>query len=271
MGPTGGASARGVSVIVPAYNEAAILEGTVRDLVRVLTELKRPFEVVVADDCSKDDTLAVARSLAKADPRVRVATHTPNRGKGAAIRMGFAASTMPIVGYVDADIRPDAETLRAYLAALDKGCHIALANKWHSESRVEYTFARKFASYGYALFAKVLFWIPVVDTQCGFKFFDRRILEKAMPHLTVDRFGFDVELLAWCVHYGARIEALPIRIREIRESKVNKLEVLKMLKDLLLARIHMWTGARRRDPVVVTPEVEVDVEPSAPVEVAPRV
>ena len=259
MPPLGGPDARGVSVIVPAYNEADVLEQTLDDLVAALTKLGRPFEVVVADDCSRDDTLAVARSYAKRDPRVKVTTHAPNRGKGAAIRTGYAATTMPIVAYIDADIRPDAGTLRGYVDMVEAGYGVVLANKWDPASHVDYTFARRFASYGYAVFAKALFWIPVVDTQCGFKFFDRRVLERAMPHVRVDRFGFDVELLAWCVHYGAGIAALPIRIAEIRESKVNHVEVLKMFKDLLVARVRMWRA--RRDPPPRAPSVAPDANP----------
>lgn len=259
MPPPGGPDARGVSVIVPAYNEAGVLEKTLDDLVAAFSRLGRPFEVVVADDCSRDDTLAVAAAYAKRDPRVKVATHVPNRGKGAAIRTGFARTTMPIVAYIDADIRPDAGTLRAYVDMVEAGYGVVLANKWDPASRVDYTFARRFASYAYAVFAKALFWIPVVDTQCGFKFFDRRVLERAIPHVRVDRFGFDVELLAWCVHHGARISALPIRIAEIRESKVNHVEVLKMFKDLLVARVRMWRT--RRDLAPRAPAVAPDANP----------
>lgn len=260
MPPLGGPDGRGVSVIVPAYNEAEFLEATLDDLIGALSRLGRPFEVIVADDCSRDDTLAVAHAYAKRDARVKVATHVPNRGKGAAVRTGFAHATMPIVAYIDADIRPDAATLRAYVDTVDAGYGVALANKWDPASRVEYTFARRFASYGYAVFAKALFWVPVVDTQCGFKFFDRRVLEKAIPQVRVDRFGFDVELLAWCVHHGATIAALPIRIAEIRESRVNAVEVLKMFKDLLVARVHMWR-ARRRERAPRAPAVAPDANP----------
>lgn len=242
--------ARGFSIIVPAYNEAAVIEDTLRALVIECSKLGRPFEIVVADDCSSDDTVSVVHSFSKRDDRVKVVTHVPNRGKGAAVRTGFAATRSPIVAYVDADIRPSAETLARYLSEIDGGQDIALANKWDKASHIEYSFARKFASYAYAVFAKALFWIPIVDTQCGFKFFDRRLLERAVPHVRVDRFGFDVELMAWCVHYGARITALPIEIEEIRESRVNSVEVLKMFKDLLIARIRMWQQRRMDRPAV---------------------
>lgn len=261
MGEHRGPAGKGVSIIVPAFNEAKILEATLDDLVAGLSKLGRPFEIVVADDCSQDDTLTIARSYAKADPRVKVATHVPNRGKGAAVRTAFEQAVMPIVAYVDADIRPDAGTLQAYIDAVEAGHDVVLANKWDPASQVEYSFARRFASYGYAVFAKALFWVPVVDTQCGFKFFDRRMLEKVIPHVRVDRFGFDVELLAWCVHHGARTAALPIQIPEIRESRVNHVEVLKMFKDLLIARVRMWQARREEPPTVRSPTLPADVNP----------
>lgn len=242
---------RGLSVIVPAYNEGKIIEATLDSLGAELAKLDRPFEVVVADDCSKDDTLEVMRSYAKSHEWVRVATHVPNRGKGAAIRTGFLATTMPIVAYIDADIRPDAPTLARYVDAIDAGHHVVMANKWDPASHIDYSFARKFASYAYAVFAKALFWIPIVDTQCGFKFFERRLLEKVMPRGTIDRFGFDIELLAWCVEERARFLMLPIEIEEIRTSRVTYVEVLKMFKDLLIARIRIWQTrwrARRAAP-----------------------
>lgn len=231
---------RGVSVIIPAYNEGRIIERTLDEMRAAFDQVGRDYELVVADDCSTDDTYEIVRSYAKTHPQVKVVTHAPNRGKGAAIRTGFGGTTLPIVAYIDADIHPAPETIARYLAELDNGFDIVLANKWDPTSRVEHSFVRQFASTGYGVFAKALFWIPIVDTQCGFKFFDRALLEKVMPRLTIDRFGFDIELLAWCVKDGARIAALPIDIEEIRASKVNKIEVLKMFKDLMIARLRMW-------------------------------
>lgn len=254
MARDGIAHGDGVSIILPAYNEAAVIAESIDSMRRALDGTQRPYEIIVADDCSRDDTREIVTAYAARFPNVRLATHSPNRGKGAAIRTGFAAARHPIVAYIDADIRTDTETMERYLHAVES-VDIVLANKWDSDSSVEYTFFRRFASTAYAVFAKALFWVPIVDTQCGFKFFRRKTLESAMPHLHIDRFGFDVELLSVCLKNGATWTALPIDVREVRQSRVTRLDMLKMFKDLLIARIWIWKlsyqerRGRRRVPV----------------------
>src|SRR5206468_6166409 len=84
-----------LSVVLPAYNEAANLHATVESALEVLRGLGGRFEVIIVDDGSRDGTGALADALARATPEVRTVHHPHNRGYGAAIRSGFTAAAVP--------------------------------------------------------------------------------------------------------------------------------------------------------------------------------
>lgn len=240
---SGRLSSIGVSVLVPAYNEEQILESNLEKLEAVLADLGLDYEIVVVDDASRDSTFRVAKEYSEAHPRVKAVTYDVNGGKGCAIKRGFGETTKAIVGYIDADIeiRPD-ELVRYVQTIENEGADAVVANKWDPRSEVDYAFTRKFLSYGFGTLVKIMVGVPLFDTQCGVKFFRREVLEKTLRHVKVDRFGFDVELLAYVLRYGYGVRALPITVREVRTSRVNWVEMLKMFKDIALTRMRMMDG-----------------------------
>src|SRR5262249_55174676 len=96
-------TARGLAVVLPAYNEEAVIAETVRECVRVLSIVAPDFEISVVDDGSRDRTGAIADELAAADPRVTVVHNRPNRGYGGALIAGFAAASKPLTFFMDSD------------------------------------------------------------------------------------------------------------------------------------------------------------------------
>src|SRR5881409_3441839 len=115
--PNAGAQAAiPLSVVLPAYNEAANLHATVEGALEVLRELGGRFEVIVVDDGSRDGTGGLADALARETPEVRAVHHPSNRGYGAAIRSGFAAATLPWLFFTDADGQFDLRELPTLLS-----------------------------------------------------------------------------------------------------------------------------------------------------------
>jgi len=107
----------GISAVLPAYNEAAAITKTVADLRAVLARLGPPFEIIVVNDGSADQTGVIAEGLATRDPAIRVVHHPRNLGYGAALKSGFAAARREWVFLMDADGQFDPEELPGFIEA----------------------------------------------------------------------------------------------------------------------------------------------------------
>lgn len=194
-----------LSIIVPAYNE----EQTVETVMKKLRELKEPVEIIAVNDCSTDGTGAVLDRLKKVGLVDQVIHHPQNRGKGAALRAGFAAATGEVVVVQDADLEYDPADLPALLLPIKRGVADAVFGSrfqggphrvlyfWHSVGNSVLT-----------LLSNMFTNLNLTDMETCYKVI-RADLIKKLP-LTSDRFGFEVEITARLAQAGARIWELPI-------------------------------------------------------------
>jgi glycosyltransferase involved in cell wall biosynthesis len=118
-----------ISVVVPAYNEESRLEPTLREVIRYLSERDEGFEVLVVDDGSSDETIAVARRVAREHPQIEVIALERNRGKGAAVRAGMLAAQGERMLFSDADLATPIAELPKLEAALTAGADVAIASR----------------------------------------------------------------------------------------------------------------------------------------------
>lgn len=186
-------------VVMPAYNEERTI---VESVGRVLAQ---PFvrEVVAVDDGSVDRTLELLRSID--DPRVRVLAHGVNRGKGAALRTGFAAAGSPFVAIQDADLEYDPADLERLLVPLRDGRADVVYGSRFSGSR-EHRVLYYWHSVGNRLLttlSNMATNINLTDMETCYKVFRRDVL--ASIELTEDRFGFEPEVTARIAADGYRI------------------------------------------------------------------
>ncbi len=195
-----------LSVVMPVYNEAATVGPA---LAAVLAQ--RPVrEVIVVDDGSGDGSRDILARLAAGEPRVRLLLQETNRGKGAALRRGFAAATAPYVLVQDADLEYDPGEYHLLLAPLLSGradvvygsrFKGALAQRvlyfWHSLGNRFLTFLSNMATN-----------INLTDMETCYKAFRREIIQ-SLP-LREDRFGFEPEVTARLAHLHLRIYEVPI-------------------------------------------------------------
>jgi glycosyltransferase involved in cell wall biosynthesis len=195
------ADERCLSVVMPCFNERATIEAIVE---RVLTS---PFtsEVVIVDDGSTDGTLEVLQKLAQREPRIRLFEQNPNRGKGAALRMGFANTTAPYVIVQDADLEYDPSEYHVMLEPLIDGrADVVFGSRFqgHSAHRVLY-FWHSIGNKMLTLFSNMLTDLNLSDMETCYKAFRREVLES----ITVreDRFGFEPEITAKVAAGGWRI------------------------------------------------------------------
>jgi dolichyl-phosphate beta-glucosyltransferase len=237
-----------ISIVIPAYNEEARIGPTVTRVCAHLAARGGPWQVIVVDDGSRDETIAVAGAAAAGDPRVQVLAQPANRGKGAAVRAGMLAATGQRLLFSDADLATPIEELGKLEARLDAGADVAIASRAlaGSDIRVRQHPARELMGRTFNLLVRTLLGGGIRDTQCGFKLFTRPAARDLFGRATVDGFAFDVELL-WLARGRWRVDEVPVVWRHVEESKVSPgVDAARMFVDLVRVRLRHRRRPERR-------------------------
>ena len=205
-----------LSIVVPAYNEAARLGRSLQEIIRYLNDTREPSEVIVVDDGSTDETADIARQSLQDSGVVstRVVRYEENRGKGYAVRLGLLEAQANIALFSDADLStPITETpklvdpirsgevdLTFGSRALDRRL-IGVHQPWRREQggRV------------FNVIVRMATGLPFWDTQCGFKAFRMSVCRPLIEAAQIDRFGFDVELIYLGQLASLRLQEIPVR------------------------------------------------------------
>ncbi|HET9795778.1 MAG TPA: dolichyl-phosphate beta-glucosyltransferase [Thermoanaerobaculia bacterium] len=230
-----------VSLVVPAFNEERRLPATLARIGEYLRGAgESQWEIVVVDDGSSDRTAEAARAAAPAaGAPVEVVVLPRNRGKGAAIREGVARTRGERVLVSDADLSTPIEEWRRLR---DAGAPVAIGSRALDEATVR----RRQAWYRRALgklFNRVVRALSVPgirDTQCGFKLFDGDVARELFAAARIDRFAWDVEILALARARGLRIAEVPVLWFNSPESKVSVVrDLIPTMRDLIRIRLRV--------------------------------
>lgn len=233
-----------LSIVIAAYNEEARICGSLQMIREYLERERQECEIIVVDDGSTDRTAAVVEEMSCGFPALTVIRYETNRGKGYALRTGVMASQGDIVLLSDADLSTpieELETLRPHLA--ERGCHIAIGSRALALSRIlkKQPWWRRGMGKTFNRIVKLLIMDDFSDTQCGFKLFCGSVARTIFAEARIDRFAYDVEILALAKKKGYRVAEVPIRWINAPGSKVHPVvDSLQMLKDL--CRIRMSLG-----------------------------
>lgn len=188
-----------LSVVIPAFNEASRIERTLDRTVAYLNGRGETWEVVVADDGSRDQTPVIVQRYIQShgDAAVRLVVLPCNRGKGAALRAGVAATRGERVLLMDADLATPIEELESLSRALDDGFKVATGSRAVATSNVTRSQSALRVLLGRAgnLWIRSLAVPGVHDTQCGFKLFEGDVARDLFARCREDRFGIDIEVL----------------------------------------------------------------------------
>ena len=212
-------SSNGLSILMPAYNLEAVISSSIERVADLAGDLG-DVEIVVCDDGSEDRTHAEAAATADRLERVRVIRHEHNRGKGAALLSAYAASTMPTVAFLDADLDLPPEQLKSLLALFrDSGADVLVGLKQDAMEPGRYPGYRRVLSKLFSAAIRVLFRLPVEETQTGLKLFTRRSLDAVLPKLSIERYAFDLELVVALRRAGFDIIGAPVVLAEGASSR----------------------------------------------------
>jgi dolichyl-phosphate beta-glucosyltransferase len=235
----------GLSIVVPAYNEAKRLPGTLPRMIEYAQGLGETAEIIVVDDGSSDGTAGIAAAIGEACGFVTVLQVDDDRGKGAAVRLGMLAARLGHVLFTDADLSTpivEAGKLRAALAA---GADVAIGSRRlvGSDVQVHQPWLRELAGRTFSGVVSLLLLPGIRDSQCGFKAFRRSAARALFGRQRLDGFGFDAEVLWLARRLGYRVTEVPIVWRDDRRSSVRLVrDSGGMLLDLARIRLNGWTG-----------------------------
>lgn len=201
-----------LSIVVPVFNEARNLTKNLDTLLDEVEGYFPNFEVIVVSDGSTDETNLKLHSFRH--PGVRPLILAENAGKGGAVRAGFNAASGDYVLFIDGGMEIHPKEIRIFMGLMALyQVDIVIGSKRHPQSRVKYPWYRRWLSSLFQILVRKMFDVDVTDTQVGIKLFRREVVDAILPHLEIDRYGFDLELLSLAkMHgYGQVLEA-PIRL-----------------------------------------------------------
>jgi glycosyltransferase involved in cell wall biosynthesis len=203
----------GISVVMPLYNEGAKITSNVGQTRGVL-HLLGPFEIILVNDGSSDNSGEEIARLAEKFPEEIVSLQLPRSGKGEALRRGTQVARGEFVVFIDADLDLPPEQILFFIAIQRvKKADAVIGSKMHPDSTVDYPLRRRIYSVGYFWLVRFLFGLPVRDTQTGLKLVRRDLLLKALAQTESSGFTLDLELLVRLVQLGAIMVEAPVVVQ----------------------------------------------------------
>jgi dolichyl-phosphate beta-glucosyltransferase len=240
---------RSLSIVVPAYNEQARLPETIRRIQDYLSRSEWVFyEIVIVDDGSTDRTVEAATAFSRANPNVKVLRNPGNRGKGYSVCHGMMEAHGEWRLYTDADLSAPIEEIEKLWAAMQRdGSAVAIGSRALDRSLigVRQPGIRESAGRFFNAVMRTVVGLPFTDTQCGFKLFQGAASDAVFSRQTLDRFGFDVEILYIAKKLGYRISEVPVRWNHVDGSKVGMMTGLHAFFELATVRWNDLTGKYR--------------------------
>jgi dolichyl-phosphate beta-glucosyltransferase len=234
-----------LSLVIPAFNEVATIQRTLRAIRDYLAPRGISYEVIVAAD-GTDGTREAAAALVSELP-VAVVGEPRRRGKGRGVREGVLAATGQIVGFLDADYKVAIDEIEKILPWFDRGYDMVIGSRGASgaDIKVRQPWFRRLGSRGFAVLLRPIVGIyGIRDTQCGFKFFRAAVARDLFSRQRIDGYMFDVEVLSLALRAGYTIKEVGV---EWRDDGDTRLELVsgnwRNLKDLFRIRFGRRTAA----------------------------
>ena len=233
------------SIVIPAFNERARIPATMRSVVECVRVRGWSAEVIVVNDGSTDETAALVKEFALHSPEVRLLENPTNRGKGYSVRSGILHALGDVVMFTDADLSSPIEEAQRLFDAIAAGADIAIGSRWLATSRQTHRqpLYRQIFGRVFNALTRAIMRLPFADTQCGFKAFTRSAAQTVFQLQTIERWGFDPEILFIALKRGYHIQEVPVSWAHDARSRISYLrDGLQMLKELAIVRWNALLG-----------------------------
>ena len=230
-----------LSVIIPAYNEETLIERTLIEIENFLLRQCYNYEIIVIDDRSKDKTFSILKNLKPSFKNLIVVQNDKNQGKGCSVKRGMLLANGKFRLFMDADNSTSIDQIKNFLPFLENGCDIVIGNRKLKESEIkkhQIFYKKLFGNIGNILI-RILTVPKINDTQCGFKCFSVKFVKNIFPKLTIDRWGFDIEILAIANKLGYKIKTVPVVWENKEKTRVHFRDYLFTFMELLKIKINL--------------------------------
>jgi glycosyltransferase involved in cell wall biosynthesis len=255
-----------LSIVIPAYNESARIENALDRVMTCVADQGWDAEVLVVDDGSRDNTVAIVERWMYRHPRLHLIKNRGNRGKGYSVRNGLLQAAGDIVMFTDADLSAPMIEAERLVAAIKDGADVAIGSRWLDKGRqtIHQPLYRQVFGRCFNWITRTVMGLPFKDTQCGFKAFRRDAAQVIFRLQTIERWGFDPELLFIARKLKYNIVEVPVTWGHDERSRISYLkDGTKMLEEMAVIRYNSLAGrydeaiaAMKDTSGMVTPPVE---------------
>src|SRR5262249_5030990 len=235
---------KSLSIVFPAFNEEANIRAVVEDAYRTVPKLAPIFEIIVANDGSKDRTGEICDRLAEEFSEVRVVHHPRNRGYGAALKSRITLARYDLIFFSDADGQLDLNEVAAFLEQADAYDFVAGYRARRQDPPHRLLFA-----WGWNVLVRVVLGIRIRDIDCAFKVFNRRVFDRVQ----INAVGamVNTEIFAQVSRFGMTVKEVPVSHFPRRHGKPtggNPAVIIKAFRELIKMRRkqHTITAVIRR-------------------------
>jgi dolichyl-phosphate beta-glucosyltransferase len=233
-----------VSIIIPAYNEAKRIAHTLEAIHQYCQQKPWTSEIIVVDDGSQDQTVEVVQQFATKIPHLKIIGYQPNHGKGYAVKQGVLQSEGAYILFTDADNSTPIEEFDKMYPLLDN-YPVIIGSRYIKGSDIKIKQSKYRILIGrLGNFVIQSFLIDgIKDTQCGFKAFQHTAAKEIFSRMRINRFGFDMELLAIARLLKYDIKEIPVSWFNAADSRVRPIkDAFRTLKELIMIKLNLWGG-----------------------------
>jgi dolichyl-phosphate beta-glucosyltransferase len=232
-----------LSIVIAAYNEEDRIGESLLKIKAYLDALDTDYEIIIVDDGSTDHTQKVSADYKTEITNLKVISYPVNKGKGYALRHGVFASKGDAVLLTDADLSTPIDELAGLLPLVaDREYDVIIGSRALQSSKIlkKQPWWRQGMGKIFNRIVKILVLDDFNDTQCGFKLFSGNAARRLFKHARINRFAYDVEILAQAKERGYRISEVPVKWINSPASKVHPIfDSMQMLFDLVKIRMRI--------------------------------
>lgn len=234
-----------LSVIIPAYNEEKRIWGTLKAVNDYLSGQTYDYEIIVVSDGSKDNTVGVVENLKSTIPNLKLIDNQKNHGKGFVVRQGMFEAKGDFRLFTDADNSTTIEQIEKFWPYVKEDYDIIIGSIEIKGAKITENaqwYRRALGHWSKYIIRIVAGLWNIKDAQRGFKLFTAKAAQDIFSKVKIDRFGFDIEVLALAKKLGYKIKEVAVEWNNPGESKVSLKSYIATFKDLVTIRWNLWTG-----------------------------
>ena len=233
-----------LSIIIPAYNEEKNLISTINKFDKYFCGQNYSYEIIIVNDGSTDNTVEISKKLIKNIKNLYLINNTKNKGKGAVVKQGLLKASGRYRLFIDADNATSINHVDKIWEQFKNKNDVVIGVRHYSDADGAYQkikqpkwkrFLGLFGNY----IVQFLTIKGIKDTQCGFKAFSEKAIQKIVPKMKINRWMFDVEMLILAKKNNLNIAKIPVIWENSKQSRVGIKGYFISLKEILKIKLNI--------------------------------